>query len=106
MHKSVITFGFLITTLIMLTAMPVLNQQNSLSNKVAMAQEYDDYNSYDDGMYSKYSTEVNKYECKTGPFQGFFVTSVEFCKHVKFDDRKDHSFFFFVFPPILALHTA
>ena len=30
---------------------------------------------------------VNKYECRTGPFEGFFVSSVEFCKHVKFDDK-------------------
>ena len=22
--------------------------------------------------------------------KGFFVSSVEFCKHVKFDDKKDH----------------
>ena len=26
-----------------------------------------------------------KYECRTGPFQGFFVSSLEFCKNVKFD---------------------
>ena len=38
-------------------------------------------------MYSKYPTEINKYECRTGPFEGFFVSSVEFCKHVKFDDK-------------------
>jgi hypothetical protein len=30
-------------------------------------------------------------ECRTGPFEGFFVSSVEFCKHVKFDDKKDHA---------------
>ena len=30
-----------------------------------------------------------KYECRTGPFEGFFVSSVEFCKHFKFDDKKD-----------------
>ena len=30
---------------------------------------------------------INKYECRTGPFEGFFVSSVEFCKHVKFDDK-------------------
>ena len=39
--------------------------------------------------------KINKYECRTGPFEGFFVSSVEFCKHLKFgdkdDDRKDHS---------------
>ena len=40
-------------------------------------------------MYSKYPTEVNKYECRTGPFQGFFVGSVEFCdaKNAKLDDK-------------------
>jgi hypothetical protein len=33
----------------------------------------------------------NNYECRTGAFKGFFVSSVELCKHVKFDnDRKDH----------------
>ena len=67
--------------------MPILNQQNSFSNTVAMAQEY---NNYDDNKSSQYPTKENKYECKTGPFEGFFVSSVEFCKHVKFDDRKDH----------------
>jgi hypothetical protein len=52
-----------------------------------------EYGSYDnDGMYSKYPTEVNKYECRTGPFEGFFVSSVEFCKFKfdKDDDRKDN----------------
>ena len=36
--------------------------------------------------YSKYPTDDKKYECRTGPFEGFFVSSVEFCKHVKFDE--------------------
>ena len=40
--------------------------------------------------YSKYPTEDKKYECRTGTFEGFFVSSVEFCKH-KFDDKKDHN---------------
>ena len=50
-----------------------------------------DSSSYGDSSYSKYPTEDKKYECRTGPFEGFFVSSVEFCnvKH-KFDDRKDH----------------
>ena len=40
--------------------------------------------------YSSYPTEEYKYECQTGPAEGFFVSSVEFCKHVKFDnDRKE-----------------
>jgi hypothetical protein len=68
----------------MLSAMPLFN------NSGAMAQGYDvDY--YGDSYYSQYPTDDKKYECRTGPFEGFFVSSVEFCKHVKFDkdDRKD-----------------
>jgi hypothetical protein len=55
-----------------------------------MAQEYDKYGD----SYSKYPTDDKKYECKTGPFEGFFVSSVEFCKQFKFDkdnDRKDNN---------------
>ena len=68
--------------------MPFLNQNNSFSN-TAIAQEYDKYG---DSSYSQYPTDDKKYECRTGPFEGFFVGSVEFCKHVKFDkdDRKDN----------------
>ena len=42
-------------------------------------------------MYSKYPTDINKYECRIGSFEGFFVSSVEFYKFNKFDkdDRKD-----------------
>ena len=29
---------------------------------------------------AQYPTEDKKYECRTGPFEGFFVSSVEFCK--------------------------
>ncbi len=56
-----------------------------------MAQEYDKYG---DSSYSQIPTDDKKYECRTGPFEGFFVSSVEFCKHVKFDkedDRKDNN---------------
>jgi hypothetical protein len=79
MHKSLFTFVLLASSLVMLSAMPFLN------NNAAMAQGY-----YDDS-YSTYPTDDKKYECQTGPFEGFFVGSVEFCKHVKFDDkdRKD-----------------
>jgi hypothetical protein len=49
-----------------------------------MAQGYDNYGD----SYSQYPTDDKKYECRTGPFEGFFVSSVEFCKHVKFDDNK------------------
>ena len=84
MHKSIFTFGLLAISLVMLAVMPLFN--NSFSN-TAMAQEYDKYG---DSSYSQIPTADKKYECRTGPFEGFFVSSVEFCKHVKFDDRKDH----------------
>jgi hypothetical protein len=86
MHKSALTFGLLASSLVMLVIMPFLNQNNSFFN--VMAQEYEKYG---DSSYSQYPTDDKKYECRTGPFEGFFVSSVEFCKHVKFDDRKDHS---------------
>jgi len=82
MHKStVFTFGLLLSSLVMLTAMPLFFNNNN----VAMAQGYDTYGD----SYSKYPTDDKKYECRTGPFEGFFVSSVEFCKHIKFDDKKD-----------------
>lgn len=54
---------------------------------MAQGNEYDgkSYNNnknYDDMKVSLYPTKVNKYECQTGPFEGFFVSSVEFCKDV------------------------
>ena len=64
----------------MLSVVPILN-----NNSIALAQGY-----YDDSSYSTYPTDDKKYECRTGPFEGFFVSSVEFCKNVKLDDRKDH----------------
>jgi hypothetical protein len=45
------------------------------------AQEYGTYDDdYENDMYSTYPTEINKYECQKGPLEGFFVSSVEFCK--------------------------
>ena len=85
MQKSAITPSlFLIGTLIMLVPFTSINFSN------VKAQEY---GAYDDDMYSTYPTEINKYECQTGPFGGFFVGSVEFCKFNKFDkddNRKDN----------------
>jgi len=86
MHKSALTFGLLASSLVMLAIMPLLNQNNSFSN--VLAQEYDKYG---DSYYSTYQTDDKKYECRTGPLEGFFVSSVEFCKNVKFDDRKDNN---------------
>jgi hypothetical protein len=88
MHKSAFIFGLLMSSLIMLAAIPILNQQQQNIFSNVMAQEYDQYR---DSYYSQYPTDDKKYECRTGPFEGFFVSSVEFCKHVKVDDkdRKD-----------------
>ncbi len=87
MHKSAISLSlFLMSTLIMLVPFTSINFSN------VKAQEYGTYDDYDNDMYSTYPTEVNKYECQKGPFEGFFVGSVEFCKF-KFDndnDRKDN----------------
>jgi hypothetical protein len=82
MHKStILTFGLLLSSLVMLSVMSLFNNIT-----VAMAQGYDNYGD----SYSQYPTDDKKYECRTGPFEGFFVSSVEFCKQIKFDDRKDH----------------
>ena len=85
MKKSVHTFVLLASSLVMSAAMPLFN--NNISN-TAMAQGYDNYG---DSSYSKYPTDDKKYECQTGPLEGFFTSSVEFCKF-KFDDkdRKDN----------------
>ncbi len=89
MRKSALTFGLLASSLVMLVIMPFLNQNNSFFN--VKAQEYDKYG---DSSYSQYPTDDKKYECRTGPFEGFFVGSVEYCKFNKFDknnDRKDNN---------------
>ena len=91
MHKSVrrvFTFGLLMSSLVMLSAIPLLNNNNNSFTKIAMAQGYDNYYG-DSNSYSKYPTDDKKYECRTGSFEGFFTSSVEFCKNTKFDDKKD-----------------
>ncbi|MGH9982319.1 MAG: hypothetical protein ACRD6U_12295 [Nitrososphaeraceae archaeon] len=40
-----------------------------------MAQGYDNY--YGGRSYSTYPTDEKKYECRTGPLEGFFVS---FCR--------------------------
>ena len=88
MHKLYLPMALLMS-LILGSGLAAFTNSNSAS-----AQNYgyaDDY-SYGDSYYSQYPTEDKPYECRTGPFEGFFVSSVEFCKHIKFDkkdDRKD-----------------
>jgi hypothetical protein len=88
MHKSVITLSSLFSLVSLVILLPFANI-SLFSNTVAMAQgnEYDDKSysnnkNYDDMKVSLYPTKVNKYECQKGPFEGFFVSSVEFCKDV------------------------
>ena len=63
------------------------------SNKAYDMASYDQQgydNSYDKSSYSDYSeykTKDKKYECRTGPFEGFFTSSVEFCFDEKFDKK-------------------
>ena len=67
MYRSVpvFTFGFLLSSLVMLILVPFLNQQqqNSFLLNPAMAQEYENY--YGDSSYSTYPTYDNKYQCRT-----------------------------------------
>ena len=67
MNKSAMTLSLLLmSTLIMLVPFTSINFSN------VKAQEYGTYDDdYDNDMYSKYPTEINKYECRTGPFEGF-----------------------------------
>jgi len=93
MYKSALTFGLLASSLVMLAIVPILNNNNNHNTflQPAVAQGYG-YDNYGETNYSTYPTDDKKYECRTGPFEGFFVSSVEFCKHGKFDkdDRKDN----------------
>jgi hypothetical protein len=66
----------------MLAVMPLLNQNNGFSNTI-MAQALD---SYSDSTVSYYPTNINKYECKKGAFEGFFVSTLEFC-NAKFTEN-------------------
>ena len=57
---------------------------------------YDDYydNNYVPNSYIKYPTDKNKYECQKDTFEGFFVSSVIFCKFNQFhkdDSKRDNN---------------
>ena len=63
------------------------NSVSAQSYQMNDKQSYDD-SSYSSDSYSKYPTDDKPYVCQKGPFKGFYVSSVEFCK-AGFDDRKD-----------------
>jgi hypothetical protein len=95
MKRLLFTFGLLAGSLVMLAVIPFLNN-NSFSN-TAMAQKngYDNYVEYNldpsyntDKIHSDSPDEENKYECQKGPLEGFFVSSVEFCKRAPIIDGK------------------
>src|ERR687897_2511601 len=86
MYKFRIIPMALLMSLILGSGLAAFTNSNS-----ALAQNYGYQDEYGDTNYSTYATDDKNYECRTGPFEGFFVSSVEFCKHFKFDkdDRKD-----------------
>ena len=59
----------------------------SYSNSYAKSSYFMDSN---DDKYNDHKNKVKEYECRTGHFEGFLVSSVEFCFDKKFDDRKHH----------------
>ena len=87
MHKSSIIGFFLVSSLI-------FGSGNMMILQGAAAQDYyNDDKQYGDSSYSGYRDDnINnyypskdydnnkKYVCKEGPFEGFFVSSVKFCK--------------------------
>ena len=91
MHKLTLTMALLMSL--------VLGTGFAISGNPVAAQSYEnnDYQSYDDSSYyssdsySKYPTSDKPYQCQRGPFQGFYVTSVEFCKPDS-DDKKDFDY--------------
>jgi hypothetical protein len=90
MYKSTqkkigITLMASLLTIMMLTTSS--SGSTNLFTNTADAQEY--YNN--DEYRSEYPTDDYKYECRTGPFEGFFVSSVEFCTG-KFNDREDNGY--------------
>ena len=72
MYKSIIISSTLFMALLIMLV-PLANPDNIFSNSNVIGEAYGDkYQSY-------YPTNDYKFECKKGPFAGFFVESVEFC---------------------------
>jgi hypothetical protein len=97
MHKFGIIPMALMMSLILGSGLAAITSNSALAQSYGYENDYsyNNSNSYSDSSYgdsySQYPTKDKPYECRTGPFEGFFTSSVEFCdaKHKKFDDRKD-----------------
>src|SRR6187431_2034839 len=87
MHKYLVIPMALLMSLILGSGLAAFTSNSAFAQNYG----YTDDNSYGETNYSTYPTDDKPYECRTGPFEGFFVSSVEFCKHIKFDDRKDNN---------------
>jgi hypothetical protein len=83
MHKFLILPMALLMSLILSSGLAAFTSNSAFAQNYG----YEDDNTYGDTNYSTYPTDDKSYECRTGPFEGFFVSSVEFCKHLKFDDK-------------------
>ena len=95
MHKFLVIPMALFMSLILGSGLTAFTSNPAFAQNYGYSDDYSYNNSYSDSSYSDsyspYPTDDKPYECRTGPFEGFFVSSVEFCKHIKFDDkdRKD-----------------
>src|SRR5215204_4760207 len=93
MHKILVIPMALLTSLILGSGLAAFTSNSAFAQNYGYADNSYD-NSYsgssygDSSSYSTYPTDDKPYECRTGPFEGFFVSSVEFCDAKKFDDRK------------------
>ena len=87
MYKSVFTFWTFNKFIGNVSSSTFLTNSNRIVFQ--MQQWLKNMIKYGDNYYSIYQTEDKKYECRTRPFEGFFISSVEFCK-IKIDkyDRK------------------
>jgi hypothetical protein len=70
---------------------PSYDQPKQDYSQSSYDQPKQDYSQSSYNSYSEYKTKDKKYECRTGPFEGFFVSSVEFCdaKHDDKDKKRD-----------------
>ena len=87
MHKSLFLSLFLLSSILVNGTTGMSMQGFAENNIYGYGQDYSNYKksnhndySYEKSFYSKYPTEDKKITCETGQFEGFFVSSVEFCK--------------------------